>query len=131
MKYSRQREAIFEAVRHSRSHPSADTIYEQVRTQHPQISLGTVYRNLGQLTESGMLNKIAMPSGCDRFDGRLDEHYHMICTQCSTVVDVDLTHFSQIGQEIYHLTGFQISQCHLVLEGLCKDCAQEESTPQP
>lgn len=131
MKYSRQREAIYQAVRESCSHPSADAVYEQVRLQHPQISLGTVYRNLGQLTESGLLTKIAMPSGCDRFDGRLDEHYHMICTRCSAVVDVELSSLASLSREVLDKTGFQVSDCHLVLEGLCRDCAALGLPTQP
>ncbi len=123
MKYSRQREAIYRAVRQSCSHPTADTVYEQVRDENPQISLGTVYRNLNQLVDGGMLTKIAMPYGGDRFDGRMDEHYHMICTGCGKVVDVNLLSLSQLDSEILQKTGFRVSAHHMVLEGTCEDCA--------
>ena len=80
MNYSKQRELVFQTVLQNPIHPTADAVYEQVRRENPKISLGTVYRNLNFLSEMGMLRKISMPVGSDRFDGRLDEHYHMACT---------------------------------------------------
>ena len=130
MKYSRQREAVYQAVHESCVHPTADEVYEMVRSQHPQISLGTVYRNLNQLADMGLLLKISMPSGSDRFDGRLDEHYHMICTHCGRVLDIDLMTLSHMDEEILSRTGFQVSSHHLVLEGLCRDCASAQDFPR-
>lgn len=125
MKYSRQREAIFQAVQNSKEHPTADTVYEQVRATNPQISLGTVYRNLNQLADSGMLLKISMPYGSDRFDGRMDEHYHMTCTGCGRVVDVDVLSLSTLDREIFDATGFRVHNHHMVLEGTCRECAKK------
>ncbi len=73
MNYSKQRELILKTVIENPIHPTADTVYEQVRRENPKISLGTVYRNLNFLSEMGILRKISMPVGSDRFDGRLDE----------------------------------------------------------
>ena len=122
MKYSRQREAVYRAVQNARTHPTADEVYDLVRLQYPQISLGTVYRNLNQLTEMGMLQKIAMPVSSDRYDARTDEHYHMTCSACGRVVDLDGMALSQLDAEILQRTGFQVQNHHLVLEGLCWEC---------
>ena len=78
MKYSKQRELIYEAVLQNPVHPTADNVYTLIREENPNVSLGTVYRNLNLLSDNGLLRKIAMPNAPDRFDGRIDEHYHMI-----------------------------------------------------
>ena len=78
MNYSKQRELVLQAVLENPIHPTADGVYQQVRQQNPRISLGTVYRNLNFLAEMGMIRKISMPVGSDRFDGRLDQHDHMV-----------------------------------------------------
>jgi len=72
MKYSRQRELIFETVIQNPVHPTADDIYSLVRTKLPNVSLGTVYRNLNLLSEQGDLYRIQLPNVSDRFDARID-----------------------------------------------------------
>ena len=89
MNYSKQRELILQTVLQNPIHPTADQVYNQVRRQNPKISLGTVYRNLNFLAEMGKIKKISMPVGSDRFDGRLDEHYHAACACCGQVFDLE------------------------------------------
>ena len=81
MKYSRQRELIYKTVMENPIHPSADTVYALVRKEQPTISLGTVYRNLNLLVREGMLQKISFPNVSDHFDGRLEEHCHILFKQ--------------------------------------------------
>ena len=76
LKYSRQREAIKSYLASTTSHPTADTVYMHVRKEFPNISLGTVYRNLNLLTDLGEAVKITTPDGADRFDGNTNPHYH-------------------------------------------------------
>ena len=78
IKYSRQREAILKDLQSRRDHPTADMVYESVRKEYPNISLGTVYRNLAFLTESGQVLKITTPAGADHFDGFISPHNHFI-----------------------------------------------------
>lgn len=122
MKYSRQRELILETVCSNPIHPTADSIYETVRQKEPKISLGTVYRNLNQLTECGLLLKLPMPAGGDRFDGRLDDHLHIICSQCGAVSDIELAKLCELDGEVERQTGFIVSSRTMVFAGLCPNC---------
>lgn len=78
LKYSRQRESIKEYLSSTYEHPTADTVYLNVKQEFPNISLGTVYRNLNLLAEIGEAIKISTPNGGDRFDGRTIPHYHFV-----------------------------------------------------
>ena len=79
LKYSRQRESIREFVMNSREHPTADTVYAGIKAEFPNISLGTVYRNLSLLSDIGEIQKLSTGIGPDRFDGNPALHYHFIC----------------------------------------------------
>ncbi len=124
MKYSKQRELILQAVTESPVHPTADTVYERVRQENSKISLGTVYRNLNFLSKMGMIKKVAMPTGSDRFDSRLDEHYHMICDACGRVFDVECGSLDGLDRQLLEDRGFQVRSRHLLLTGLCRECRE-------
>ena len=81
LKYSKQREAIKDFLAHSHEHPTADVVYMNLRESFPNISLGTVYRNLSLLSEMGQIQKISMRDGADRFDGTITPHDHFICEE--------------------------------------------------
>ena len=124
MNYSKQRELILKTVLENPIHPTADAVYEQVRRENPRISLGTVYRNLNFLSEMGIIRKISMPVGSDRFDGRLDEHYHMICTSCGQVFDVECSALEDLDRQLMAAQGFRVEEHHLLLTGLCRKCRE-------
>ena len=100
MKYSRQRELILETVMENPVHPTADTVYAMVREQEPNISLGTVYRNLNLLAEQGILRRIPMPAASDRFDGRTDSHHHMRCCGCGNLFDLPIAEFAGLEEQL-------------------------------
>ena len=85
LKYSRQRESIKHYLMTTKEHPTADTVYMHVKKEFPNISLGTVYRNLNLLTDIGEAIKISTPDGGDRFDGRIEPHNHFLCDRVWTV----------------------------------------------
>ncbi len=89
LKYSRQREAIKTYLMSVKEHPTAEMIYNKIREEYPNISLGTVYRNLTLLVELGEIVKVPSLDGCDHFDGDTSRHYHFICTECGTIMDLD------------------------------------------
>lgn len=124
MKYSRKREIVWEAVKQSNLHPTADMVYRQVRKEDPTISLATVYRNLNQLTEHQMIRRIVVPGDSDHFDPTMMYHEHMVCTKCGRVVDIwpeqPLTETFQ-GLSNAAVTGYD-----LVLYGLCHDCMEQK-----
>ena len=84
-KYSRQREAIKQYLASTCEHPTADTVYMNIRGTYPNISLGTVYRNLNLLAEQGEIIKINCQDGSDRFDANVMPHYHFLCNECGKI----------------------------------------------
>ncbi|BCJ96773.1 transcriptional repressor [Anaerocolumna cellulosilytica] len=90
IKFSRQRESIKEYLANTKEHPTADMVYMHIRNIYPNISLGTVYRNLNLLAEQGEIIKLSHGTGSDRFDGNTLPHYHFVCTECSCVEDLDI-----------------------------------------
>jgi Fur family peroxide stress response transcriptional regulator len=126
LKYSRQREAIKEYLLHTKEHPTADTVYLHIRRSYPNISLGTVYRNLNLLSEQGEILKINCQDGSDRFDGNPNPHYHFICKECGRVLDLQMEQIEHInviagagfpGKIEGHITHFY---------GKCPDCNHRE-----
>lgn len=75
-KHSKQREAIQLYLATHSNHPTAETVYLGIKEEFPNVSLGTVYRNLALLAENGEILKISTGVGPDRFDGCIDPHYH-------------------------------------------------------
>lgn len=125
---SRQRTLVYEAVRASRSHPNAEEIYHDVQKQLPDISLGTVYRNLNLLEEMGQLVRIHTGVGPDRFDAILQMHPHLVCSSCGGVFDLDCC----IGQEMdllkqaFERSGAQIDGVQARAFGICEQCREQK-----
>jgi len=127
IKYSRQRECIKEFLADRYDHPTAETVYMNVKKDFPNISLGTVYRNLALLTELGEIQKISTGIGPDRFDGNTAPHYHVLCTKCGSVMDLKMASIDHIniiagnefdGQIDGHITYFL---------GKCQECLKKEN----
>ena len=126
MKYSKQRELIYEAIEKNAVHPTADEVYTMLKGDHPGLSLGTVYRNLNLLAELGEAKKITTPDGADRFDGHTTPHYHFCCTCCGKVKDIYVEDMDYIGEFAgKHFDGVIESHTAMFF-GKCKDCAQKE-----
>lgn len=129
LKYSRQRAYIKESLMRSHSHPSADAVYMDVKEKFPNISLGTVYRNLNLLASRGEVLKITTPSGADRFDGRTDFHYHVICKECGNVSDIELPlqhaeHTTSLADRCFE---GKIDSHTTMFYGYCPDCLKKRS----
>ena len=125
MNYSHQREKIAEYVLNSYKHPTAETGYESVRKEMPNISLGTVYRNLNILSDKGIIKKIPMPNHCDRFDKTLVEHVHIHCVKCDSLEDVNYNIDNQVYKQIENDKKYKVLSCNLVFDGICNDCLKE------
>ena len=97
-KYSRQREAIREYLMQTKEHPTADMIYMKIRSIYPNISLGTVYRNLNLLAEKGEIIKINCQDGSERYDANIKPHYHFICNRCRRVHDLEMESIDHINK---------------------------------
>lgn len=122
LKYSRQREVIKELLCNSCEHPTADIIYMNARQEFPNISLGTVYRNLNLLADLGDAIKITTPNGAVHFDGRTEPHYHFHCNKCGKVIDLDLEELTCINDAAGKNFDGVIENHSMMFYGTCKDC---------
>ena len=126
---TQQRKIIMNEVRKLHSHPTADEIYVRVRKKLPHISMGTVYRNLDILSRTGFIKKIDPGSTQMRFDGKVEDHYHIICMVCSGIEDVPLGKpdhsLDQLEKAIVNVTNYSVFGHNLEFIGLCPKCARE------
>ncbi len=123
LRMTRQRQIVLEELKRSKTHPTADEVYEKVRKRIPRISMGTVYRNLEILATRGVINKIE--GSPMRFDGCVEDHYHVRCKYCSKISDVQSD-----GRAIYkavnkELSGWEIIGYEFELLGICPQCGEK------
>ena len=121
---STQRDTILRVVKNTSSHPGADWVYDQVRKEIPNISMGTVYRNLRLLAQSGEIRQLDIAGSLSRFDGNSDNHYHFRCEKCGRLFDLDEPVDRSIEDRVARKTGFKVTTHHLELIGLCPDCQE-------
>lgn len=126
LKYSRQRERIREYVRSCKEHPTADNVYGVMKEEFPNISLGTVYRNLSLLVELGEITKISIDNGPDRFDCNTKPHSHFICTHCHCIQDIEIPEIDCVVEKASEDINGKISAHRTTLYGICKQCLEEE-----
>lgn len=126
IKYSRQRESIKNYLTTTKTHPTADSVYLHTKEVFPNISLGTVYRNLNLLADMGEITKIATPDGGDRFDGRTEPHNHFFCTSCKRILDLDMDmrHMDQLNQLAQQNFNGAIHYSTTLFYGTCSKCKE-------
>ena len=118
---TRQLEAVWDAVKDEASHPTADQVYEKVRAVIPNISLGTVYRNLQKLVAQGRLQVLTLDR-TQRFDPMVKGHDHFICEKCGRVYDAFVKP-KKILSSYLPREGFTVTSHQLSLYGTCQECA--------
>jgi len=122
-KHFRKRDAILDCLRQSKAHPSAETIYTQLKPQIPDLAMGTVYRNLNLFKEQGLAISVATVRGVERFDGNTDPHVHFICSVCDAVIDLHEMAIPQaLSQSATDCCGGQVDVCQLSFTGVCRNC---------
>lgn len=117
-----QRQLVLETVRSMRNHPTAEEIYEMIHEEHPSVSRGTIYRNLGVLAENGEIQRVSHLNAADRFDFQLEPHYHFRCTACDRVFDIDLPYMEDLMDRVPNQDGFELQGCEVTFTGLCNNC---------
>ncbi len=124
---TRQRREIYEAIRDTHSHPTADWIFEKVRTEVPKISLGTVYRNLSVLKDDGAIREIY---GADRrahYDADLSDHAHFVCAECGRIIDVHGV--AKVDwRTLKELVGCDVNDQRVEFHGRCAPCTLDKGT---
>jgi Fur family peroxide stress response transcriptional regulator len=126
IKHSRKRDAILERIRSTDIHPSAEWVYSGLKHDFPDLSLGTVYRNIAMLKASGMLKSVGTVHGEERFDGDTSEHVHFVCERCGKVVDIAPSPLfaENDAVEIEHEYGVCVTRRQLIYFGKCGDCVE-------
>lgn len=124
-RHSKQRKLILEVLRQSKEHPSADWVYREVKREIPNISLGTVYRNLKLLKETGDVAEISCDGNEGRFDGNPHLHYHITCQNCGKITDVNNIILNDIEEKVAASTGFKITNHCVGFAGICHDCQHD------
>ena len=119
---TKQREAILTVLRDSDSHPTADWVYDEVRKVIPNISKGTVYRNLKILRETGAISELNLSGTVSRYEGEPENHYHFRCEKCGQVFDLEEPVHTELDEKIAKRTGYKVSYHQTEFRGLCKDC---------
>lgn len=126
--YSRKREAILQAICSTKTHPTADWVYQTLKLVYPDLSLGTVYRNIAKFKEDGVIVSIGVVKGQERLDGNTTPHTHFICSDCGRVIDlneIELT--AAVNQQVSSTYPYEIDYCDLIFHGRCENCQTEKS----
>ena len=125
-KHFRKRDAILEYLKQTNAHPSAETIYTQLKPQIPDLAMGTVYRNLTLFKEKGLVSGIATVHGVERFDGNTDPHVHFICNQCDAVIDLmEMDVPENLRTMAEQCCGATVENCQLSFSGICQNCSNQ------
>lgn len=123
-KRSAQREKTLELLRSTKEHPTASWLYDRLKVDFPDLSLGTVYRNLGILREQGLLTVLPSGSTYDRFDADTKPHYHFVCERCGAVEDLPLPVDAEIERRAAEASGHRVTGHRVEVFGLCARCSK-------
>ena len=122
-KHFKKREAILACLRSTKSHPSAEWVHAQLKAEYPDISLGTVYRNLALFKEQGLVISVGTVNGVERFDADTEPHVHFICNTCHNVDDLPgMIIPESLTAEVDRYTGGRTETCNLSFTGTCREC---------
>ena len=121
---TRQRRVVYETIKNTYSHPTADWIFEKVRHRLPKVSLGTVYRNLGVLKEEGLVREIYGNDRRAHFDADTSPHAHFICDECDQIIDVrDAKKID--WRTLKDLVGCEVLEQKVIFNGRCAGCRRQ------
>jgi Fur family peroxide stress response transcriptional regulator len=118
-----QRMVIYKALASTDSHPTPESIYEQVKREIPAISLGTVYKNIRTFTEAGLLREVSVLHDSLRLDANLGDHHHLVCVRCKAVFDVPNSEVAPVRLRKPLPEGFRLERCTVEFLGVCAQCA--------
>lgn len=126
-KHFRKRDALYQYLMGTTAHPSAETIYTDLKQEIPDLAIGTVYRNLTLFKQQGLITSVATVNGVERFDANTKPHVHFICNNCYAVRDLDEMQVpDHLRQTAESLTGGCVEICQLSFSGICRDCNESQ-----
>ena len=126
MRLTTQRQIILEELAKVTSHPTANEVYDMVRKRLPRIGLGTVYRNLDLMADSGVILKLEVGGTQKRFDATIYPHYHIRCSSCGKVDDIDIPVQLHINAAAAAASCYEVLGHHIEFSGVCQDCQQKQ-----
>ncbi len=127
-KQFRKRNAILAYLKDTVEHPSAEMVFNRLKPEIPDLSLGTVYRNLSLFKEQGTIVSLGTVNGVERFDYNTDPHVHFMCSSCDDVIDMPTMDVpSQLVQTAAKATGGHVDAYQLTFTGVCKNCLANQS----
>lgn len=126
MNYSKQRDIILETLKENVVHPTAEYLYGILKEKETGISLATLYRNLNQLADKGIIKKIDGLETSSHFDHNTHEHYHFICDKCKRVFDIPVKIAPDVAAKTEQETGFQVKGYDIAIHGICNECKERK-----
>ena len=124
----KKRTAILSFLRQTKDHPSAEMVYNHLKQEIPDLSLGTVYRNLSMFKAQGEIISVGTVNGVERFDGNVEPHVHFVCNGCEAVIDLPQIHVpEELNRQVMEATGGTVDMCNLSFTGYCKDCKEKSA----
>ncbi len=127
-KHSKKREAILGALCAAKDHPSAEMLYSRLKPQYPDLSLGTIYRNLAVFLGDGDIISVGTVAGQERYDADTSPHAHFICRRCGRVLDVELPALEDMDGAVERATGGRVAGHSLSFRGECAECLAKTAT---
>lgn len=125
--YSRKRVAILDALRSTKVHPTAEWVYERLKPEYPDLSLGTIYRNIKKFCAENKVRSVGVIGGQEHFDGDMTPHSHFVCDRCGAVLDINEVFFTESKlEDLSQKYGVDISGDDVIFKGVCMSCLSEE-----
>ncbi|AJC95696.1 transcriptional repressor [Staphylococcus hyicus] len=125
-----QRQAILNFLIHSKTHPTADEIYQSLSPDFPNISVATIYNNLKVFKKTGIVKELTYGDASSRFDFDTQNHYHVICEKCGKIVDFHYPSLSEIEKLAQHVTDFNITHHRMEIYGICQECKESQDNDE-
>lgn len=126
--FSKKRKAIYDTICSVTTHPTAEWVYNQLKPVYPDLSLGTVYRNIAMFKETGQIISVGVVNGQERFDGNVKPHTHFVCRCCGSVIDVSCAlEANNLDRIIEKSSGVTVTGHSFVFYGICKNCIEKVS----
>ena len=126
MRLTRQRAIIMEVLKGTKLHPTADWIYGRVRERCPNVSLGTIYRNLNTLKEKGLIRELKFGKNTARYDYNFEPHHHIICLKCGRLEDIKCELHSDLNKSVEKKSGYKKVTHQLEFNVICPLCSKEK-----
>ena len=128
MRSTRQRSIILEVLKGTDAHPTAGWIFEKVKEQCTNISLGTIYRNLNLLKDKGIIKELKFGKNTARYDANFEPHHHIFCLECGKLEDVNCNLHPELTKAVEEENGYTIVSHQLEFSGICPDCLKISSS---